>query len=82
MTASEWLRTHNKTPFHYADRYYWGTEDDKEADAPESDDMLLPPSIWNLMVGPLTYPNCRIYNTEADALADFEQAYFAAGGFE
>lgn len=77
-SADGWLVKNKKKPFalsHAQDVWYWGTEDDKDPDDPDSDDMLLPPGIFSRLTGQLTYPNCKRYESRRAALDDFRAAY-------
>jgi hypothetical protein len=64
----------SKKPFKSTHAWNWGTEDDKDPEDSDSDDMLLPPDIFARLKAKTTYPNCKMYRTEEEAFEDLRQA--------
>ncbi len=79
MTADEYLAANDKRPFtpnpdDDQALWYWGHADDPGAE-PEDADMLLPRGLYDLLPGRQTYPECKAYRTEEEALNACRAAY-------
>lgn len=78
MTATEWLEKNNKRPYKEELYPFWDWAE-RLPDEPETfsdeDDLALPSELFNLLKAKRTYPNCKMYESEKEALEDFAQAY-------
>lgn len=81
MTADEYLEVTGKKPYAptvgpNASMWYWGLEEEADRDPLSDDyDMVVPPDVFAAMDGNVTYPNCHVYRTKAEALEAFRKAW-------
>jgi hypothetical protein len=74
-----WLRNTDKKPYSLNGRHYWCCEEDAGVDYAEDADMLLSKVLFDALDSPTTYPNCKMYNSEQEALSDLYQALEKTG---
>lgn len=85
MNADEWLARFGKHPWHLSGWWYWsvdrwyGSDECVPVDADEAD-FILPAPVFDRMRAKTTYPMCKMYGSEEDALADFRVGFAAAVG--
>lgn len=79
MTADEWLARFGKKPWCPADDvarwWYWTTLGGYGSVDAEDYELVLPPEVFEKMESRTTYPMCKMYDTEAEALADFRLGF-------
>ena len=78
MTANEWLKKHAKRPYALESRdcdWHWTHG---ECDLPDEQDWRLPEPVFQALSGEETYPDCKVFDSEAKALWAFREAFARA----